>query len=83
MITETGAVAEALDRLRAAGEDVTSGAIAALVVRGAEQRLVELADRADDAARRAALRERFLDRAFSGEGVDADAAHSASDAWVA
>lgn len=44
-----------------------------LVVRGADMRLRELEEIARSEQERAALRERFLDRSSSAEGVDVEA----------
>lgn len=66
-ITETPPVQEALDRLRSRGIDVD---LPDLVVRGADVRLRELDEMAWSEQEQAALRERFLDRSSSGEGID-------------
>jgi hypothetical protein len=69
MITETDEVGAALDRVRRADPD---GAVnlGELVVLGAHAK-VELIEQAQgDDERRAELRERFLQRTRSGEGVD-------------
>lgn len=69
-ITETDRVERALNRLR---EERVSIDLPDLVVRGADEKLRELqGERADDVAR-AELRERFLERSLSGEGIDAQA----------
>jgi len=71
-VTETDEVASALDRIRAA--DATGQVnLAELVVLGAERKLQDLALRRDDERRRGELRERFLARTASGEGIDWDA----------
>jgi hypothetical protein len=72
MITETDEVGAALDRVRQADPDGTFN-LGELVVLGAQCKvdLIEQAQRDDE--RRAELRERFLQRTRSGEGVDWDA----------
>lgn len=61
---------EALDRLRSRGIDVD---LPDLVVRGADVRLRELDEMACSEQEQAALRERFLDRSSSAEGIDVGA----------
>lgn len=72
MVTETDEVAAALGRLRSAAP-ATRPNLAELVVLGAERKAEQIQSERDDDARRAELRERFLQRTRSGEGVDWDA----------
>lgn len=69
-ITETPPVQEALDRLRSRGVEVN---LPDLVVRGADMRLRELEEVARSKHEQAALRERFLERSSSAEGIDVEA----------
>jgi hypothetical protein len=72
MVTETDEVGAALDRVRHADPD-GAVSLSELVVLGADRK-VELLEQAQrDDQRRAELRERFLQRTRSGEGVDWDA----------
>jgi hypothetical protein len=72
MVTETDEVAAALDRVRAADPN---GAISLpeLVILGAECKVEQLERQHLDNAVRAQLREQFLERTRTGEGVDWDA----------
>lgn len=69
MVTETDEVQDALDRVRRAdpGRPVN---LSELVVLGAAHKVEQLERARGDAERRAALRERFLQRTRTGEGVD-------------
>jgi DNA polymerase IIIc chi subunit len=72
MVTETDEVGAALDRVREADPDQSVN-LAELVVLGAARK-VEMVERArSDDRRRSELRERFLQRTRTGEGVDWDA----------
>ena len=82
VVTETDEVGAALHRLRHADPDVAVN-LSELVVLGARSKveLIEQAQRNDE--RRAELRERFLQRTRSGEGVDWDAlADVREGGWV-
>jgi hypothetical protein len=82
MVTETDEVEGALDRVRAADPDGKVN-LAELVVLGADAKVKELARHRDDDARRAALRESFLDRTRTGAGIDWDAlTHVHEHGWV-
>jgi hypothetical protein len=72
MITETDEVGAALDRVRSADPD---GAVnlSELVVLGANRKVELLEETQRNDERRTELRERFLQRTRSGEGVDWDA----------
>jgi hypothetical protein len=72
MITETDDVQAALDRLRALDPDgrVDFGE---LVVLGARAKTDKIERRRIDDEQRAALRERFIERTRSGDGIDWDA----------
>jgi hypothetical protein len=72
MVTETDEVGAALDRVRAADPDGTVS-LAELVVLGAACKLDQLEEARRDDQRRATLREQFLQRTRTGEGVDWDA----------
>jgi hypothetical protein len=72
MITETDEVGVALDRVRAVDPDGKVN-LAELVILGAGAKVEQLERDRDDDARRATLRERFLERTRSGAGVDWDA----------
>lgn len=69
-ITETDDVEQALAPLRAQGTRVD---IAELVIRGAHAKLADLREERDDDERRLALRESFLERTRTGEGLDFEA----------
>jgi hypothetical protein len=71
MITETDDVQQALDRLRALEPDARVD-FGELVVLGARAKTDELERRRLDDQRRAELREEFLERTRSGDGVDWD-----------
>lgn len=72
MVTETDAVGAALERVRQATPD-HSVSLAELVVLGAERKVRLLESEQSDDRRRAALRERFLERTRTGDGVDWEA----------
>ena len=61
MVTETDEVGGALDRVRAVDPDGKVN-LAELVVLGADAKVEQLVRHREDEARRAALRESFLDR---------------------
>jgi len=82
MVTETDEISAALDRVRAA-TDSARVSLGELVLLGAERKVELVEAERDDADRRAVLRERFLDRTRSGDGVDFDALLRAHDAgWA-
>ena len=72
MITETDEVGAALDRVRRADPD-GAVSLSELVVLGAPVKVAQIEQARRDNERRAELRERFLQRTRSGEGVDWDA----------
>jgi hypothetical protein len=69
MITETAEIEMALEPLRARGVSVT---LPELVIKGAKTTLAEVQAAADDADHNRAARERFLERARTGAGLDPD-----------
>jgi hypothetical protein len=69
MVTETDEVGAALDRVRAATPDGSVN-LAELVVLGAARKVEQIEQVRSDDQRRAALREQFLQRTRTGEGVD-------------
>jgi hypothetical protein len=82
MVTETEEVGGALDRVRAVDPDGKVN-LAELVVLGAEAKVEQLVRHRDDEARRAALRESFLERTRTGAGIDWDAlTHAHEHGWV-
>ena len=79
-VTETPAVERALAPLRAYGVPID---IPDLVVRGAAAKVAEVEAGREDDGRRRALRERFLQRTRTAEGIDLDTALEVrSEAWV-
>lgn len=82
-ITETGPVAEALERYRAAGHGaVTNSDVADLVVSGVAAQLRAGEEEQADAERRRVLRERFIQRSRTGEGIDVGALGEARERWT-
>lgn len=82
MVTETDPVAAALERVRQAypGQRIN---LAELVVLGADRKLEVIERERGDDERRAGLRERFLSRTRTGEGIDWEALQDAHDrGWV-
>jgi len=73
MVTETDEVGAALERVRQAAPDRCVN-VSELVLLGAERKLELLRRASGDDQHRAELRERFLQRTRSGEGIDWDAA---------
>jgi hypothetical protein len=69
-ITETDDVEQALAPLRAEGARLD---FAELVIRGAQSKLADLQVEREDDARRRALREQFLERTRTGQGIDFEA----------
>lgn len=78
MVTETDAVGAALDRVRAA-DPAGRVNLAELVILGAGRKVEQLEQADADAEHRAALRERFLERTRTGEGIDWDALTAARE----
>ncbi len=72
-ITETPRIREALEPLREAGIKVD---LAELVVLGAEIRLREIEAEEADEQRKAALRQRLIERLRTGKGIDIAAAYA-------
>jgi hypothetical protein len=73
MVTETDEVGAALARVRAADPNGKVN-LAELVVLGAERKLEQLQTSPEIEAHQLALRERFLERSRTGEGIDWEAA---------
>jgi hypothetical protein len=82
MITETDALSEALDRLRRADPEHPVS-LGELVVLGAERKVGMIEQAHADETRRVELRERFLRRTQTGDGVDWEAlAEVHEHGWV-